>query len=75
MSLELNMSSYQIRLRKQDINTCNIIPIWGKYQEKILPMGISNSLEIFQKKMNEMFCGFKFIRAYINDLLIITKGD
>ena len=25
--------------------------------------------------MNEEFCGFEFIRAYIYDLLIITKGD
>ena len=36
-------------------------------------MGICNSPGIFQEKMNEMFCGFKFIRAYIDDLLIITK--
>ena len=32
-------------------------------------------LEIFQEKMNEIFCGFEFIRAYTNDLLITTKGD
>ena len=38
-------------------------------------MGICNSPEIFQEKMNEIFRGFEFIRAYINDLLIITKGD
>ena len=25
--------------------------------------------------MNEMFLGFEFIQAYINDQLIITKGD
>ena len=24
--------------------------------------------------MNEMFCGFEFIQAYINDLSMITKG-
>ena len=38
-------------------------------------MGIFNSQEIFQEKINEMFCGFEFIRTYINYLLIITKGD
>ena len=38
-------------------------------------MGVSNFPEIFQDKMNEMFCGFKFIWSYINELLIITKGD
>ena len=38
-------------------------------------MGASNSPYIFQEKMNEIFHGFKFIRAYIDDLLIITKSD
>ena len=38
-------------------------------------MGFCNSLDIFQEKMNEMFRGFKFIRAYINDLIIITRGN
>ena len=38
-------------------------------------MGICNSPYIFQEKMNKMFRGSEFIRAYINDLLIITRGD
>ena len=31
--------------------------------------------EHFPGKMNEMFRGFEFIQAYIDELLIITKGD
>ena len=38
-------------------------------------MGVSNSPEIFQDKINEISHGFEFIRAYINELLIITKRD
>ena len=38
-------------------------------------MGVSNSTEMFQEKMIEMFHKFEFIQAYINDLSIITKGD
>ena len=38
-------------------------------------MGVYNSLDILQEKMNEMFRGIEFIRAYIDDLLIFTKGD
>ena len=37
-------------------------------------MGVSNSLEIFQQKMNNLFQSFYFICAYIYDLLILTKG-
>ena len=38
-------------------------------------MGICNSPEIFQEKMNKMFRGLKCIKAYIDDLFIISKGD
>ena len=37
-------------------------------------MGVANSPDIFQQKMNDLFYGFEFIRAYIDDLLISTKG-
>ena len=69
------MGYYHIRLSDQSSNLCTIILPWGRYQYKRLPMGVRNSLDIFQEKMNEMFRGFEFIRAYIDDLLIITKGD
>ena len=38
-------------------------------------MGVCNSLDIFQEKMNEMFIEIEFSRAYIDDLLVITKFD
>ena len=38
-------------------------------------MGLCNSPDIFQEKMNELFAGFEYVRAYIDYLLIITKGS
>ena len=38
-------------------------------------MGLCNSPDIFQEKMNKLFAGFDYVRAYIDDLLIITKGS
>ena len=38
-------------------------------------MGVANSPDISQQKMNDLFDGFEFICAYIDDLLILTKGD
>ena len=40
-----------------------------------LLMGLCNSPDIFQEKMNELFAGFNYVCAYINDLLVITKGS
>ena len=38
-------------------------------------MGVDNSQDIFQQKMNDLFHGSEFIRVYIYELLILTKGD
>ena len=38
-------------------------------------MGVCNYLHTFQEKTNEIFRVFEFIEAYINDLVIVTKGD
>ena len=69
------MGYYHIRFNEQASNLCTIILTWGKYRYKCLTIGVRNSPDIFQEKMNEMFRGFEFILAYINNLLIITKGD
>ena len=37
-------------------------------------MRVEKPPENFQQKMNDLFHGFEFICAYIDDLLILTKG-
>ena len=69
------MGYYHIRLRKNVSKLCTIILPWGKYRYKRLPMGVTNSPEIFQQKMNDLFHGFEFICAYKDDMLILTKRD
>ena len=69
------MGYYHIRLIKEAINLCTINQPWGKYKFIRLPMGVCDSQDIFQDKTNKIFHGIRFIRAYINGLLIITKGD
>ena len=69
------MGYYHIQLSKNKSNLCKIIPPWVKYQYKRLPMRITNSPDIPQHKINDLFNGFEFIRAYIDNLFIITRGD
>ena len=38
-------------------------------------MGVDNSLDIFQQKMNDLFYGFEFICVHIDELSILTKRD
>ena len=69
------MGYYHINIKEEASNLCTIILTWVKYKYKRPPMGVCNSPDIFQYKMNEIFRVIEFIRAYKYELLIITKGD
>ena len=38
-------------------------------------MRLCDSPDIFQEKMNELFNGLEYVRAYIDDILIISNGN
>ena len=73
--LDLNMGYYTIRLDLASSKICTIILPWGKYSYQRLPMGIVNSPDIFQEKMQDLMSQLEYVRAYIDDLLVITKGS
>ena len=73
-SLDLNMGYYHIDLCASSREMCTIALPFGKCECQRLPMGLCNSPDIFQEKMSELFDGLDFVRAHIDDLLILTKG-
>ena len=74
-SLDLNMGYYHIELTPDSSRLCTIVLPWGKYEYRKLPMGLCNSPDIFQEKMSELMAGLEFCRAYIDDLLVVSKGN
>ena len=74
-SLDLNMGYYHIRLSPNSSKLCTVVFPWGKYEYLRLPMGLCNSPDIFQERMSELMCDLEFARAYLDDLLIISKGS
>jgi hypothetical protein len=74
-ALNLNMGCYTIRLDPESSKICTIIFPWGKYSYQRLPMDVATSPDIFQAKMSELMATLEFVRAYIDDLLCITKGS
>ena len=69
------MGYYHIQLTPQASRSCTIVLPWGKYEYCRLPMGVCNSPDVFQEKMSELMQGLEFVRAYIDDLLVLTKSD
>ncbi len=67
------MGYHTIRLDPDASKICMVIFPWGKYSYKRLPMGIAGSPDIFQEKMSELMESLEFVRAYIDDLLCISK--
>jgi hypothetical protein len=57
------MDYYAIRLTPNTQKLCIIVFPWGKYSYLRLPMGIANSPDIFQGKINQLI-----------DILIVTKN-
>jgi hypothetical protein len=75
MALDLNMGYYTIRLNPDASRICTIIFPWGKYSYKRLPMGIAGSPDIFQSKMLEIMKSLEYVRAYLDDLLCISRSS
>jgi hypothetical protein len=68
------MGYYTIRLDPDASKICTIIFPRGKYSYKeSLPMGIAGSPDIFQGKMLELMGTLEYVRAYLDDLLCISK--
>jgi len=72
--LDLNMGYYHIELSPHLLECCTVVLPWGEYEYLRLPMGLCNSPEIFQEKMSTLMQHLEFVRAYIDDLLILTNG-
>jgi hypothetical protein len=67
------MGYYTIRLDPGASRICTIKFPWGKYSYKRLPIGIAGSPEIFQGKMLELMESLEYVRAYLYDLLCISR--
>jgi hypothetical protein len=73
-ALDLNMGYYTIRLDPMAVKTFTIIFPFGKYSYLRLPMGMSGSADIYQAEMMDLMETLEYVRAYIDDLLCITRG-
>jgi hypothetical protein len=73
-ALDLNMGYYTIRLDPMASEMCTIIFPWGKNSYKRLPMSFGGSANIFQAQIIDLMASLEFVRAYMDNLSIITRG-
>ncbi len=70
MSLHLNMGYYHIELNLSAQEMCAIVLPWGKR----LPMAVANSPNIFREKMSDLMARLKFVRTYLDNVLLLTTS-
>ncbi len=68
------MGYYHITLSPFSKQLYTIVTPFGKHEYQRLPMGLSNSPDIFQEKISDLMSYLDFVRAYIGDILIILSG-
>ncbi len=74
-TLDLNMGYYTVRLDPTAAKMCTIIFPLGKYLYQRLLMGFAELADIFQAEMGNLMATLEYIRAYIDNLLVITKSS
>ncbi len=72
-ALDINMGYYTIRLDPTVSKMCTIILPRGKYSYKRLPIGFGGLAAIFQAQIMDLMASLKFVQAYMDDYLIITR--
>ena len=70
--LDPNMGYYTIRISPASQDTTIVTEV-GKFRYNRLPMGMCNSGDIFQGKVDNLLGGIKGVKNYINDVLILGK--
>jgi hypothetical protein len=73
-AIDLIMGYYHIPLDLEAQKLCTTILPWGKYQCKMLPMGVKTSPDIFQRKMYELLGFIPNIQVYLDDIIITSNG-
>jgi hypothetical protein len=76
-SLDLTSGYNQFKLVDSDIPKTAFNTHIGKYEWKVLPMGLTNAPAVFQTKMNTLFGKHvnRWVCIYLDDVLIFSKTE
>lgn len=74
-TLDLERAYYQVPMHSDDIEKTAIITPWGLYEYLVMPFGLKNATQTFQRYIDTVFRGLNFVFAYIDDILIMSETE
>ena len=66
---------YQIKMDEESKPLTAFSTSQGHYEWNVLPFGLKNAPQIFQRKMDNMFKGYDFIPVFVDDMLISSENE
>lgn len=73
--IDLERAYYQIPMHESDIEKTAIITPLGLYEFLVMPPGLKNSGQTFQRFINNIFFDMPFVIGYLDDLLISSSSE
>ena len=72
-ALDINMGYYTITIYPASQDMTTTVTQFGKFRYNCLPMGMCDSVYIFQDKVDKQLFDIEGVKAYTDDMLVFSK--
>lgn len=73
-TLDIVSAYYNIPMNQQDIEKTAMITPFGLFEYKVMPFGLRNSAQTYQRFMDRIFAGIENVFIYVDDILIASQN-
>lgn len=71
--LDLKAAYHQVPMAEDSIEKTAIITPWGLYEYVVMPFGLKNASQTFQRYINSIFRDLNFVEVYIDDIMVMSQ--